>query len=125
MPLPARLSPVIVGGLAAMGRHSRLMLVAGLLGGLAWPQAAGILRPHLTELIIALLSFAALQVDPREYRHTRAGLARAVALVLVLQLFLPVLLAGALRLLGWTGPAVTMLVLIGTASTISGSPPIA
>ncbi|HWT31635.1 MAG TPA: hypothetical protein VN240_11495, partial [Propylenella sp.] len=116
---------MIVRALAAMGRHSRLLLVAGLLGGLAWPQAAGILRPHLTELIVALLFFAALQVDPREYRLTRAGLARDVALVLVLQLLLPVLLAGALHLIGWIGPAATMLVLIGTASTISGSPPIA
>jgi hypothetical protein len=64
-------------------------------------------------------------VDPREYRLTRAGLARDAALVLVLQLLLPVLLAGALHLLGWIGPTATMLVLIGTASTISGTPAIA
>jgi arsenite transporter len=119
------LSAAIIHGLAALGRDSRLLLVGGLLGGLVWPQAAGILRPHLTELIVALLFFAALQVDPREYRLTRADLARDVALVLVLQLLLPVLLAGALHLLGWIGPAATMLVLIGTASTISGTPAIA
>ena len=116
---------VISRALAAIGRKSRLMLVAGLGGGLAWPEAAGILRPYLTELIVGLLFFAALQVDPRGLRLTRSSLAHDVALVAILQLVLPVLLAAALYLLDWTGPAATMLVLIGTASTISGSPPIA
>ena len=116
---------VIVRCFAVIGRHSRVMLVVGLLGGLAWPQAAGILRPHLTELIVALLFFAALQVDPRRLGITRSSLAHDIALVATLQLLLPVLLAGALHLMGWKGPAATMLLLIGTASTISGTPPIA
>jgi hypothetical protein len=43
----------------------------------------------------------------------------------MLQFLLPVLLAGLLRIVGWTGPMATMLILIATASPIAGSPPIA
>ena len=101
------------------------MLIAGLLGGLLWPAAAGFLRPHLRELIVALLFFAALRVEPGALRYTRAALAHDLALVGALQFVLPVLLAGLLGIVGWTGPTATMLILIATASTIAGSPPIA
>jgi hypothetical protein len=111
--------------LAAVGRRSQLMLVAGLLGGLLWPAAAGFLRPHLTELIVALLFFAALRVEPGALRYTRAALAHDVALVAALQFLLPVFIAGLLWIAGWTGPAATMLILIASASAIAGSPPIA
>ena len=111
--------------LAAIGRRSQLMLVAGLVGGLLWPAAAGFLRPYLTELIVALLFFAALRVEPGALRYTRSALAHDLALVGVLQFLLPVLLAGLIALAGWSGPAATMLILIATASAIAGSPPIA
>jgi hypothetical protein len=111
--------------LAAIGRRSQLMLVAGLVGGLLWPAAAGFLRPYLTELIIGLLFFAALRVEPGALRYTRSALAHDLAVVGLLQFLLPVLLAGLLAVAGWSGPAATMLILIASASAIAGSPPIA
>jgi hypothetical protein len=116
---------VLLDLLAAMGRRGQLMLVAGLVGGLLWPQAASLLRPYLTELIVALLFFAALRFDPNELTLSRSLFLHDLALVGVLQLLLPVAVAGFLALFGWKGPAATMLILIATASTISGSPPIA
>ena len=101
------------------------MLVAGLIGGLLWPGAAGLLRPHLTELIVALLFFAALRVQPGALGYRRAALAHDLAVVGTLQFLLPVVIAGLFGLAGWTGPEATMLILIATASTIAGSPPIA
>lgn len=101
------------------------MLVAGLLGGLLWPEAAGFLRPHLRELIVALLFFAALRVAPAAVGYSRAALAHDLALVGALQLLLPILIAALLAAAGWTGPAATMLILIAAASPIAGSPPIA
>jgi hypothetical protein len=123
---PVRLATTLpIRLLAAIGRHGQLMLVAGLIGGLAWPQAAGALRPRLTELIVALLFFAAIRVEPRAFRFTRATLAHDIWLVAAMQFLLPVSIAVVAELLGWSGPIATMLILIATASTISGTPPIA
>lgn len=111
--------------LAAVCRQSRLVLLAGLVGGLMLPQAAAVLRAHLTELIAALLFFAALRIDPGRMRLTRAMLKRDLVIVLALQLGLPLLIAALAALAGLAGPFTTMLILIAAAAPITGSPPIA
>jgi len=114
-----------LGFLAAIGRKSQFMLLAGLLGGLAFPQAAGFLRAHLTELILALLFFAALRVDPRRLGLTRANLGHDLSVLLVSQLVLPLTVGAAVGLTGWSGTFAAMLILIAAGSPITGTPPIA
>ncbi len=114
-----------MGFLAAIGRKSQFMLLAGLFGGLAFPQAAGFLRAHLTALIVALLFFAALRVDPRRLDLTRASLGHDLAVILASQLILPLAVGAAVTISGWTGAFATMLILLATGSPITGTPPIA
>lgn len=114
-----------MGFLAAIGRNSQLMLLAGLFGGLAFPQAAGFLRAHLTELILALLFFAALRVDPRRLELSRVSLGHDLAVILASQLVLPLAVGVAIAISGWTGAFATMLILIAAGSPITGTPPIA
>ncbi len=114
-----------MGLLAAIGRKSQRMLLAGLIAGLAFPQAAGILRAHLTELIVALLFFASLRVDPRHLGVTRASIGHDVAVVAASQFVMPLVVAAAVAISGWTGAFATMLILIAAASPITGTPPIA
>jgi ACR3 family arsenite transporter len=111
--------------LGLVGRNGQYMLVAGLVGGLAFPQSAAYVRPHLAELIVALLFFAALKIAPRQLGAVRKTLPHDLAVLLALQLVLPVLTAGLAITVGWTGPAATMLILIATGSSITGTPPIA
>jgi arsenite transporter len=111
--------------LAAIGRKSQFMLLAGLLGGLTFPQAAGFLREHLTELILALLFFAALRLDPRRLDLTRASLGHDLSVILASQLLLPLAIGAAVALSGWSGAFAAVLILIAAGSPITGTPPIA
>ncbi len=111
--------------LAAIGRNSQFMLLAGLLGGLLLPQAAEVLRAHIVELVVVLLFFAALRVDPRSVEVSRASIGHDAAVVIAAQLILPLAALGVIAITGWTGTFPTMLVLIAAASPITGSPPIA
>jgi len=116
---------VILDALAAIGRRSQLGLIAGLLAGLLLPGLAAGLRQHLTELIVALLFFASVRIDPRALGGLRQAYRHDVPIVLALQLVLPVAVGLALWGLGWTGPLPTMLALLAAGSPISGTPPIA
>ncbi|MBA3519116.1 MAG: hypothetical protein H0T75_16110 [Rhizobiales bacterium] len=116
---------MIVDILAAIGRRSQFGLIAGLLCGILFPVLAAGLREHLTELIVALLFFASLRIDPRALGTLRLAFAHDVPIVIALQLALPLFVGLALWGSGWTGPFATMLALLAAASPISGSPPIA
>ena len=114
------------GPIAAMGiaaRHGRLLLIAGLVAGVALPDAALAMKPWLPEMVAALLFIAALRIGPRQALGARKDLPVTGLVAIVFQLALPVLaiLAAGLAGLAHTA-AVTALVLMLSASPISGSP---
>lgn len=109
----------VFGRLAGNGR---LILILGLLIGVAMPQVALMLRGWLPELVALLLFVAALRIGPRQALGLPGDLKPILALVLVFQVLLPILLVGVLRALGISGPIATGLVLMAAASPISGSP---
>jgi len=106
----------------AIARRGRWFLVAGLVLGLASPTLAHAMRPTVGPLVVALLFLAMLRIGPEGFRVGRAALSRALGLLCVLQLALP--LAVALGL-SWAGlldrQVATGAVLIMAAAPITGA----
>ena len=105
--------------LAAAAGAGRLLLVLGLVAGIALPQVGLALRPYLAPMVAGLLFLAALRVKSFV---VRGGARRALTFVLAAQLVLPVLLAALFHMSGLSGPNASALVLMAAACTISGAP---
>ena len=115
--------PVAAGrvlGFAA--RHARFLLIAGLVGGVALPDAAAAMRPCVGPLIAILLFLACLRIGPRRAVGAMRDVRLNLGAALVLQLALPLGLVVILWLTGWAGPNATALVMMAAGSPISGSP---
>ena len=107
--------------LAAAARHGKLLLVAGLIAGIALPELALAMRPGLPWMIATLLFLAALRIGPRRAVDVAGGLRHALGALLVLQLVMPMAAAVGFAALGLHGPLATSLVLMAAAAPISGS----
>lgn len=109
--------------MALATRHARLVLILGLVVGIARPELAAAMAPYIGEMVAALLFLAALRIGPRQALGALSDLRRALARVAILQLALP--LAGVL-LLAATGTLTTVpglgLALVLAGAPISGSP---
>lgn len=111
---------------AAVAARGRWMLVAGLVVGIAAPEAGALVRPSVGTLVAVILFLAILRIGPAGLRPGRAALSEAVAAAVALQLVLPcaaalALLAGGLL----SGPLALGVVLILAAAPITGAAPIA
>lgn len=108
--------------LALPARHGRVVLVAGLVAGIALPDLALAMKPWIAELVAGLLFIAALRVGPRQAFGALADIRASLGVALVYQVALPVVLLLVFGLLGWHGALATGLVLMAAAAPISGSP---
>ena len=108
-----------VKALVWLARHGRLLLVAGLIVGIAAPSLGTALRPWLPEMVGGLLFLAALRV---ERLAVRGSLRASVVFVLVAQVVVPIGFAVAFRISGWSGADASAIVLMSAACTISGAP---
>lgn len=107
-------------------RHGRLLLVAGLAAGIGLPDLALAMKPWLPELVAGLLFIAALRIGPREAFGATRDLPVTIGLAAAYQLLLPVLAIAAMAATGrLSAPLATALVLMASASPISGSPNLA
>jgi ACR3 family arsenite transporter len=113
---------VLYATLVLAARRGRLVLVLGLLTGIAFPDVALALRPWIGGLVAALLFIAALRVGPRQAVGALADLRASIGFALLFQVAFPVIAVLLFRLLGWTGTLATALVLMMAAPPISGSP---
>jgi ACR3 family arsenite transporter len=112
--------------LAACARHGRLLLVAGLMAGVAFPALARAMEPLIGPMIAFLLFLAALRIGPEAAWPGRGRIGRTLALTVALQTVPPVLLLGLLALAGWQDSIVGLgLVLALAAAPITGSPGLA
>lgn len=109
--------------LAFAARHGKACLVAGLLAGLLLPGLAVAMRPWLPELVGFLLFLTAFRIGPRDAVENLGAVQRTGALVLLLQLVLPV---GAAILFGAAGvldhPLALAVVLMLAAPSVTGTP---
>lgn len=111
--------------LGQCSRHGRLVLVAGLVAGIALPGLALAMKALIPELIGILLFLAALRVGPRQAVGAVSDVGVSLGFMLALQVALPLAMAIAFRLAGWTGPLPVALTLMAAAAPISGSPNLA
>lgn len=112
----------LVISLAGAARWGRLILVLGLVAGIALPDLAFAMKPWIDECIIALLFIAALRVGPRQAVGALSDLGRSAAFAVALQVALPMLFLSGFVLFGFSSSLATGLVLMAAAPPISGSP---
>lgn len=105
-----------------LARHGKLVLVAGLIVGIAAPDLALALKGWLPQLVALLLFVAALRIGPVEAAGKLSQLRSGIWTLVLLQVGVPCLLALFFALTGLSGSLVTALVVMTAASTISGSP---
>jgi arsenite transporter len=61
-----------VAAFAWLARHGRLVLVAGLVLGIAWPALARAMQPLIVPMIAFLLFLAAVRIGPAAARPAAA-----------------------------------------------------
>lgn len=103
-------------------RHGRLILVAGLIAGVALPGLAAALKPWLPEMVALLLFLAALRIGPRQAAGSLADMRFSLAMAGLYQVALPCVLALLFLFAGFSAPLATALILMSAAPSISGSP---
>ena len=102
--------------------NARLCLILGPLGGLLLPGLAGAMVPWLPLMVAGLLTTSALRIGHRAATGAITDLRWGLGSVVVLQTFLPLVLVGALSLLGLMNtPAALATVLVCAAPAITGS----
>ncbi|MFK7754819.1 MAG: hypothetical protein AB8B51_20015 [Sedimentitalea sp.] len=112
--------------LALAARHGRLVLIAGLVAGVALPGLAQVMSRYIPEMVALIMFLGTLRLSPRDLRDLRTRLGRACAVVLALQLALPLALIAVFALFGaLNSPLAMALVLLAAAPSIVGSPNIA
>lgn len=114
---------MIQSALILVARHGRLGLIAGLAAGLALPGLAAILRPWIPELVALLLFLTAFRIGATDAVESLGALRRSAGLVLALQVVAPLMLVGALKLLGLPlSPLAMAAVLVLAAPSVTGAP---
>ncbi|MCG6856905.1 MAG: hypothetical protein LJE67_02435 [Salaquimonas sp.] len=103
-------------------RHGRLILIAGLVAGVALPDLAAALKPFLPEMVALLLFIAALRVGPRQAAGSLRDMRMSLAIIALYQIALPCLLAFTFGVAGFTASLASALVLMAAAPSIAGSP---
>lgn len=116
----------MIGLLQACARHGRLLLVAGLVAGIALPDLALAMRGLIAPLVVLLLFLAVLRIGPEGVRAGLSGLVPALRAALALQLALPLAAVLAFWAAGVAAqPLALATVLVLAAAPITGSPNIA
>ena len=108
--------------LLTCGRHGRMILILGLLGGILLPEPAIFLQKYLPVLVVLLLFVAALRIGPRNLISNKETFRTEILILLLFQVALPLCVWVAFQLFGFTGPLALALLLVCSASSIGGSP---
>lgn len=111
--------------LALAARHGRLVLILGLVAGMALPDVALAMKPWIGEMVAGLLFLAALRVGPRQAVGALRDIGASVGLAVLFQIVFPLAAIALLALSGWEGTLATGLVLALAAAPITGSPNLA
>lgn len=112
----------VIAALHMVARHGRWALVLGLACGLGLPGLAAQLKPWLPHLVALLLYLTALRIGPRAALGRLAEARRTLALVLLLQLALPLAALAVLWVLGLRDhPYALAFLLMLSAPSVTGS----
>lgn len=110
---------IILSFLRLCARHGRLVLVLGLIAGMALPGVAQAMKPWLPHMLAVLLFIAALRIGPEQAMGTLSDLKTILAIVGIYQIVVPLIVVFILLALDISGPLATALILMTAASSIS------
>lgn len=111
----------MIRALSLCATHSRTLLILGLLAGVGLPGLAAAMAPWLPEMVAVLLVITAFRIGHRAAFGALSDLRWSLPAVLVLQLLVPLAVAGFGYLAGFGGtPLALALVLACAAPTIAG-----
>ncbi|RMD94157.1 MAG: hypothetical protein D6811_03405 [Alphaproteobacteria bacterium] len=114
---------VIARALGHVAAHGRLVLIAGLVGGLTLPGAAAVLKGWLPELVGLLLFLTAARIGPHAALGGFRALAGSLGVVALYQLAAPLALFAALAATGALAqPLALAAVLMLAAPSVTGAP---
>jgi hypothetical protein len=112
--------------LTLAARQGRLVLILGLIVGVALPGLADAMRPWIGEMVAGLLFLAALRVGPRQAVGALGELGASIGLAGLFQLGFPLAAIALFWALGSSGTALaTFFVLMLAAPPVTGSPNLA
>ena len=116
--------PAIVHSiLAPAARHGRLVLIIGLIAGVALPDLAEAMRPWIGEMVAGRLFLAALRVGPRQAVGALGDIGHSIGLAILFQSGFPLAAIVLFGVLGWNGAAIaTFFILMLAAPPVTGSP---
>lgn len=107
--------------LIAAAHHGRVILIAGLVAGIALPDLAAALKPFLPEMVAFLLFLAALRIGPRQAIGASRDFSATLVVVALFQIAMPLALFAVFNLLGLSGPLTFAIILMAAGASISGS----
>ena len=114
---------ILARPLMAAARHGRLLLVLGLVAGIALPGLAAAMRPWLPALVASLLFLAVLRIGPQQALGATRDVGLSLRVIAAYQIALPLAVLGICQLAGLGGTiTATALVLVLAAAPLSGSP---
>ncbi len=105
-----------------LARHGRLILAASLVVGLTSTALANLVQPHIDVFIALLLFTACLRVGPQQVLGVVREIRTNLVFTVVLQMFLPLLIATIAWFFTLQSPLVFAIVLLASAPALSGSP---
>lgn len=109
--------------MALAARHARIVLVLGLVAGIALPGIALAMRPWIGPMVAGLLFLAALRVGPRQAVGALSDIGLSLKLAVLFQVAFPLAALALVSALGVAGTDfATFLVLMLAAAPITGSP---
>ena len=113
----------MIRALEFCARHGRLVLVLGLVAGVALPDLARALRPWLPQMVAGLLFLSAFRIGWEEVLGQFKALWRVMGEVLALQLLMPLAAFALFSVLGVvaTVPALAVLLMLA-APSVTGAP---
>ena len=113
---------VLISILSFFAKHGRLVLVVGLIAGVALPDIAAILKPYLPQIVAITLFLAALRIGPVDALGKVRELRGIIPVLLIYQIAVPLVLILILPFTGLSPVLITALTLMAAAPSISGSP---
>ncbi len=124
--MSAHCERVVVSGLAKMlhwcANNGRILLVAGLITGMAAENLAIFLKAYIPEMAVGLLFLAAFRVGPKAALGAAIDFRRAILFVLIFQILVPVILFLVFRTFGWISVLPSAIVLLSAGASVSASP---
>lgn len=111
--------------LTIAARYGRVLLVAGLLAGILWEEAASWLQPFVGELAVLMIFLSAFRIGWRQAVGVAGEGSRSVLVIAIYQFGLPLVAILVLSVLGVQGNLLTAIVLVTAGASISGAPNLA